>query len=720
MDEEKIDIESDGDGLDAVSGEDKGITDLEQAAELEFDNADLEQTEDSESDNTDLEQAMEAESGNADMEPEDNSELLAESFEEPQDEEYDPGYLTGKSIYEQDGEVLRSELSNEEMEALLEGFAEDYTQGETMSEADMAVDNINLDELDFNFDADNNIAELESDIADEDLEFIQDVTVYDTVEREDPLSKAIALATEGFSGEMNIGGSYEEKIVVGPDAEGNYAPSRGLKFKVDGEPLKWWMKLPRFGSVPVGMATVAMVLVIVVIAVGVAGFFIIRTLNTMAPVKHELIDNAEPIQQPKYVLNNSSSIYLTTTPVLYMMDIIEIVKLVANEEITELTFRYDVGWDKYKVTLSDNKYREYGLMPESMVKGNYGNLLKFEPLGSGISGIVFTIEEISTGIVNHFPFKFEGGLKVMPVSYLNGQVLPTVDEGININLVNGYFSNNTSDVTFTFQWDSDTQINFDEIYLSIGTKRMQAVAEDIRSYSGGNNTDIYNVKFGAVPSLTGAATLTFGKVYSDYALNMKIDTSPLFRNTPETQKIIMLDDNLMTLERMGAMGPLYVLVSSCMNAEGEKIKADYEAVLTLNDKNGKEYSIVGDCRSADIGADIIFDTRILDNYDEIEGLAISGFTLNRVKVYREDIKASINMDRATNHRSVTDRKAIEAANAYMQAEGFLSNSLAFYYWEGQAFIAEYQVFEEDKIRKYLVSGINDRNEYSFQRSLVSE
>ena len=634
-------------------------------------------------------------------------------------EEYDPRYLPEKSIYEQSGEMVRSELSNEEMEALLEGFGDEYAQGEIMSEADIAVDSVNLDELDFNFDADStaNVADAENEIDDAELEFIQDVTVYDTVERDDPFSEAIALATEGFSGDF---GEYMSDGVVGPDEKDGYAPSKGLKFNFDKEKLKWWLKIPFLKSIPVGMLTLAAVLIFVIISVGVAGLFIIKTLNGMSPAKHELIDNAQVISQPRYVLNNSSSIYLTTTPVLYMMDIIEIVKLIANEEITEVAFRYDVGWDKYKVSLTDNKYQEYNLLPESRVKGNYGNVLKFEPLESGISGIVFTVEEISTGIVSNFAFKFEGGLKVMPVSYLNVQDIATAEEDISIKLMNGYFSNNTSDVTFTFQWESDAQIDFDEIYLSTGSKRMQAVTENIRCYSGGDNRDIYNVKFGAMSSLDGEASLTFSNVYYDYPLNLEIDTTSLLKNTPENQKIIMLGDNTLTLERMGAMGPIHVLVSNCANIEGERVRAEYETVLTLTDNGGKEYKIVGNCRSSEIGADIIFDTRTLENYEELGQLHVTGFELSRVKVYREDIKASFNMDKTTSYRNANDRKALEAANEFLTSEGILSYNLVFYYWEGSNFIAEYQVFEDDKIKTYLVSSVVERNEYAFKKSLISE
>jgi len=636
-------------------------------------------------------------------------------------EDYDLRYLPEKSIYEKDVEVQRSEMSNEEMEALLDSFVDERSEEETMSEADMAIDNINLDELDFDFDAEGTLdyTETESEIDDEALEFIQDVTVYDTVERDDPFSAAIAQATEGFSGEIGLP-DYEEKVVVGPDADGNYAPSRGLRVKEDGSKLKWWLKLPGFKSVSVGMSTLIIVLAIVIVLVGAAGVFIINTLKGMAPEKHELIDNAEPISQPRYVSNNSSSIYLTTTPALYMMDIIEIVKLISNEEMTELSFRYDVGWDKYKITLSDNKYYEYNLLPESLEKGNYGNLLKFEPLNSGISGIVFTVEEISTGIVNHFPFKFEGGLKVMPVNYLNKQKITTEDESIRLDLMNGYFSNNASDITFTFQWESSAQINFDEIFMTVGTKRMRAEKENIRSYSGGDNIDIYNVKFGSLPSLTGSSSLTFGNVYYDYPLKMKVDTAPLFKNTVDNQKIIMLGENTITLERMGIMGPLYVLVGSCINNEGERVKADYETILTLKDKSGNEYKITGDCRSTEIGADIIFDTRLIENYESIEGLNISSFELSRAKVYREDIEASLNMDNASSKRAVNDRKALEAAGEFLEAQGISSYNLVFYYWNKEDFIAEYQVFEDDKVKTSILSGAAEKNVYTFQKTLISE
>ncbi|MDL2248275.1 hypothetical protein LJB89_01095 [Tyzzerella sp. OttesenSCG-928-J15] len=612
-------------------------------------------------------------------------------------------------------EEFSSILSDDEREALLSGFGASADDGETMSEEDLEIDSINLDDLDFDFSDDGSLKfDMAEELVDDlDLEFIQDVTVYDTVERDDKFGEVIAQATENMSG--NIG---EEGIKIdGFTATEEVADEDAAEeTKEETEKKKGKLKLNfKFKSpIPINTAAVAVILLVVVATVGMAGFFIINTLRGIVPVENELIMNAEPIKQPRYVANNSSSIYLTSNPAFYMMDIIDIVKLTANEEFTEFTFKYDVGWGKYKISLIDNRNNEYRMMPSSMDVGHYSNTLRFEPLKNGIKGVVFSIAEIETGETNQFPYRFESGLKVMPVNYLNAQRIMLDDETISIKLMNASFSNSESNVTFTMEWKEDVSIGFDNMSLKSGAKNIIAKENSISSYRLSDNIDVYNVKFGTLNSMNGMVDLNFTDVYYEYDTAMKIDPAPLFANTPETEKKIVLGDHTVTLERMGAMGPIYVLVANCEDGTNERVHTEYNTVLTLSDADGKQYTIEGDCLSGDIGADILFDTRNIEDYENIGPLNVIGLDIDKVKINRENITAYMNLDKTSSYRDINDKRAIEAAKEYLYEQGAQSAELVFYFWSGDNFVGEFDIFEDGEVKKYAVTGTADRNVYTFE------
>jgi len=557
------------------------------------------------------------------------------------------------------------------------------------------AESVNLDDLDFSF---NEIGEVEGidnlDFDEEEIEFIKDVSVYDTVERDDPFEQAEAQSEEAE------GANEYEAFISGAKSEDEEPAKKALK-----------IKLPSFIHVLAG------VVVILILIVGATGLFILGTVSERAAGENELIREVEVVTElARPVANNSSTMFLTELPKFFMMDIVEPIEVIANEMVTEFVFRYSVVWDRYNVTITDSNNREYTLLPDSRREGNFGRRLRFEPLDSGIIGMVLTVEEIPTGITHDFPFRFAERLNPLPVSLLSNRRILEENYYFTMELQNAHFSNTASNVTFSIQRTGEEDLRFDNVHMRVGGRRFPS--RELRFHKVDDETTVYNVRFGAVSRVEGELELILAGPHFFFETNMPINTSALMRNTPEAQQIIMLGEHRLTLERMGRMGPIYVVVAHILDADGQRVQGDFDALLTLRDSNGKLYQITGDVRSAQIGADILFDTRRLADFDEIGNLTIQELRLNSVKVRHEELVTGTSLDRVFFRRPVNDVRFIEAAEEYLRAGGVENFELIFHYWLGDEFVAEFEVYEDGEIKTYLLAGTADGREYTFEKIML--
>ena len=574
-----------------------------------------------------------------------------------------------------------------------------------VSEGDFAEESPKISEMDFDFDEIGSVDSLEDlDFDDEDIEFIKDVAVYDTVERDDPLEQALPSEEESD-------GEIDEQQKSEYDAFINSANEKTAEDDKN-EKKRRILKLPSFAHI------LACFLVLLILVVGGVGFFILSTIDAQAAGENELIVNVETITElARPVGNNSSSIFLTAQPMFFMLDIIEPLEVVANEAVTEFRFRYNVLWDRYNVTITDSRNREYGLLPESRRADNFGRQLRFEPLNSGINGIVLSIEEIASGLTHDFPFRFDELLGTLPVSHLSGRRTLIENSYFTVELQNAHFSNTVSDVTFSVVRSTEVDLRFDEVHLRMGGRRFPP--QEFRYHQVDEITTIYNVKFAAAGRIDGNLELILSGPHFYFEVDIPVNTSALMRNTTQTQQRIMLEDHILTLERMGRMGPIYIMVGHIIDPEGERVHGDFDAVLTLRDTaSGNFYQITGDVRSAAIGADILFDTRRLANFEELGNLVIHELRLNSVMIRHEDLVARTSMERSSFRRPVNDERFISAAQELLINDGAESLELILYYWLGDQFIAEFEVYESGEIRAYLLAGISDGREYVFERVLL--
>ncbi|MCL2565366.1 MAG: hypothetical protein FWE24_06085 [Defluviitaleaceae bacterium] len=597
----------------------------------------------------------------------------------------------------------------------LEDLDFDFGDDEDLDSDDAAVASEKLNDLDFNFNelgSGDNLQDFDSDFDEDEIEFIKDVSVYDTVERDDPFDKAQASENSDTVSEY-------ERFVNGADNSQSDEDENDEELETGKRRLfkKLGAILPSFKGP--SFAYVLMVfLLLTILVVGGAGFLILNTMHALAAGENELIRNVEtPTELARQVANNSSSIFLSSTPVLFRMDIIEPVEIVVNEKVAEFRFRYNVVWDRYNIKVIDSNNKEYRLLPSSLVEDNFGRSLRFEPLDNGITGVVLSVEEISSGTVHEFPFRFDGRLRSMPVIHIGGRRILVENDYFTLDIQNAYFSNTTTNITFGLHRGGNGNLSFDEVHLDLGGRRLPA--RDLRFHRVDEETTIYNVEFPAANRVEGALGLILAGLHFHYEPNMIINIRELMRNRPYTEQMIMLGEHTLTLERMGRMGPIYVVVAHIIDADGQRVQGDFETVLTLRDSLGRMYQIEGDVISAPIGADILFDTRRIADIDEIEGLTIHELRLNSVQIRQGDLAANMDIDtRVAYRRALNDERFIAAAGEFLRADGAEQVELIFYYWFDSQFVAEFEIYARGEVRTYLVAGTFEGGVHIFERILL--
>ena len=592
----------------------------------------------------------------------------------------------------------------------------DFGDPEMSDEDDIDIAGAKLDELDFNFDelGSNNDEDFDSDLSEDEIEFIKDVSVYDTVERDDPFDKALAQASEAPEEageyELFVNEATASKTIEDESTEESEVNRKSLFKRLKG--ILPSFKGPSFAHV------LAVFLLLAILVVAGAGFLILNTMYALAAGENELIRNVEtPTELARQVANNSSSIFLSASPAFFRLDIVEPVEIIANEDVTEVRFRYNVVWDRYNIIITDSNNREYRLLPSSLKEDNVGRTLRFEALDNGIIGVVFSVEEIASGIVHDFPFRFDVRLRTMPVAHISSRRVLIENDYFTLELQNAYFSNTVSNITFSLHREGTGNLSFEDVHLNLGGRRLPAT--DLRFHRVDEETTIYSAEFPAANRVEGPLNLILAGLYFHYEPNMIVNTRELMRNRYYTEQMIMLGEYTLTLERMGRMGPIYVVVAHIIDAEGQRVQGDFEIILTLRDSLGRMYQIEGDVISAPIGADILFDTRRLAEFDEIEGLTIYELRLNTVRIRQEDLVASMNIDtRVAQRRIPNDERFINAAREFLRNSGAESTELIFYYWLDNQFVAEFEVYEAGEVRVYLVVGVLEGGVHIFERMLL--
>jgi hypothetical protein len=137
-----------------------------------------------------------------------------------------------------------------------------------------------------------------------------------------------------------------------------------------------------------------------------------------------------------------------------------------------------------------------------------------------------------------------------------------------------------------------------------------------------HNIVLGKLNFSPVRSLDSIIELTFTDVFYRYPLPFReIDLRALFSRRPEQQRIPAGKYQLV-LEGMALQGNVVVLVLHGLDEDGRRLETRVDATLAVETETGRVV-VDGECRSINIGADVLFD--ITEVREQLVGIPVAQY-----------------------------------------------------------------------------------------------
>jgi len=377
-----------------------------------------------------------------------------------------------------------------------------------------------------------------------------------------------------------------------------------------------------------------------------------------------------PISQPVSVTNDNHFINIGRSLQVGETEFI-LQRITAGNTGTAFHFANTFNPDNYVFVLYDQDdvlYKQRALNLDYILlnaSGSRNAVLEFSPLDRNTTRFVLHIQEITSGITENFSFVWEDRLTKPRSVYMDTPkpLFPGTDE--NFVISNAHFSNISSQITYlrhTNPMDGDIIFRGDAIRMHEGSRSLTPnMPEPFEVFFPEFDVTLGTLSFGPVRNLDSNIRLNFNDVFVSYPNPSDVvDIIGLFRNEPQYQQIITLGNHNLVLERMGTHGPLVILVFHAINENGNRIRAEINADLTIRTETGN-IVIPGDNFFSEqaIGTDLFFDTRPY-GITEVSAADLS-ITVNSVDIYSTEASLFMQMQYYGEQPADSRRQLVENA-----------------------------------------------------------
>lgn len=610
-----------------------------------------------------------------------------------------------QSLLESDAldEVLTVDLDKNELHSQL--INEEASDGPMMSKSLNETDqeNITLEDLGFDEDFDFDLSELE----DMDLEFINDVSVYDNVERQDPFVKIVKREEDRLINHSDVNELSIDTIsdLIEDDDEDE---EEELDFQEEEKGKKRIFGIIRGMSAPLIMSY-ALTMVLIVSIIG--GVYIINKLKSAYLPNSEILLGAPIAVQSSYSSDRANFIYLDESDVENKSDYpFKIVKFYAGNEETVFYFNQKINWGNYNIKLYDDDNNTYDTEIRAKDKAYTSDRIRFKPINSHTKGIVLELTDKNTEEVMLFPIRFESSIYLVPQIYLNTKSNMVSEGESGIRMENASFNFSGSSVNYKIYMGGEDYYNFERITVDSGTNK-KISEEDTRFYIG-DDTIVGNAKIAPMGSLSGTVNINFENIYRITETSATINPSQLFIENGENEITYISGDYTVVLERLGKMGPYFVLVLYGEDEDGERTEVQIESELNFITDSGEKISIPGMNNYGNLGTDIIFDSKAYAD----KGLDISNITslnIKSTKIKVEDISRKVDLSSIAGSNDMKSEDAIESGIAFLKEKGFEQAENIFYSREANSFEGVFRTLRADQIENYLLKGEYSNKVWNF-------
>ncbi len=460
----------------------------------------------------------------------------------------------------------------------------------------------------------------EIELEDVDYEYINDISVYDTLRNEkDEVIKEIneELQSENSSdNENNIDNGINKMYII--------------------------------------LIAVIGVLIIAVIA------FIIIVASAKPTKKVSNGSKSAVIDFNKYKSNNANYIYLSQKKDFDEQKF-ELSKMLVDSKATLFYFNNKFDIQKYNIILSDDKGVVYGMdlsfiqnMASSDEDEEKSTILRFEPLNINARSINLSLYNVESGKGIEFKFDFNGNIEETPVKYIFDKEISSKNSDVKINIDNMVFSSAGSSVNYTIQsagkgfsivqekGKNGSIINLEENASAV--KKLKKYPSMYTFNSG--NIILGRMDFDSIENLNSKIYLTFSNIFKSYAVNRDISANNL--SSEKKPLPISVGNYNVIIEGVNFQNNGVILVfhgenknvkfdSKKPNANRVEVRLDAEIVST--NSSGMEIILNGSCRSAAYGTDMVFPIS-KSNRDLFYNLGVNNITIRikSVLIKTEDLK----------------------------------------------------------------------------------
>ncbi len=536
----------------------------------------------------------------------------------------------------------------------------------------------------------------ETEIKDVDYEYINDISVYDTIrnDKEDVLAE--------IDNELN-----------GEKQEGEDKKDEGLNI------------------IYIALIGVLSILIIAVVIL----IFVMGSLNIKGK-NHKEVKEPDIIDVSSYKSNEANYIYLSQKGKLDDEEF-ELSKMLVDSKATLFYFKNKFDIQKYNIILSDNNNNLYGMdlsfiqnMSQDTENENGETILRFEPLDLNAKSIKLSLYNAQDGKRLDFEFDFNGILEETPVKYIFDENVESGNSDVKLNIDNAVFSSAGSTINYTikssgsgFSIVQDRGKHSESIILEEGATNIKKLKKYPSMYSFDNgNTILGRMDFGSTESLNSKIYFTFEDLFKSYSVNRDIKVQSIYGTADKEPISFDVGNYKIVIEGVGSYNDRIVLV---MHGEDKNIKYDadnpnanrvevrLDAQLVSQTASGMEIILDGSSQSAEYGTDMSFMINE-SNRDLIYSFGANNLMVrvNSALIKTDDVKCEFDLRKA---KTEDDKDRVKASNDVID---IFKGRLA--YKSGEKSIEAVNGFSDKLMREgsilseYEPAEITERAKYSAQ------
>ncbi len=481
------------------------------------------------------------------------------------------------------------------------------------------------------------------ELNDSDYEYVNDVSVYDTVRNE------------------------KEEILKEIDNELKEASEAALNDE-DGSSKEGINKL-----------YVVLIGIISVLIIGV--IFVIIVFASMVGSKSQPVSKSkQTVDLAPYKSNKANYIYVSQKAEFDNQQL-ELTKMLVDSEATLFYFNNKIDVQKYNIILSDNYDVIYG-MDLSFIQNlsqseeeEKETVLRFEPLNLNAKSIKLSLYNIETGERVNFDFDFNMPLEATSVKYVFDETTEVAKDDVKIKIDNAVFSSAGSIINYTIQSSGngfsivqDKGKNSSTVVLEENASTIKKTKKYPSTYTFNNgNTVLGRMDFGSVEDLNSNIYISFNNLFKSYVVNRDISSTALYNSNSENPVYIDAGNYRVIFEGLGTFDDKVVLVFhgedknkkfDSKNPNGNRVEVRLDAEITSSSASGMEVVLNGVCQSASYGTDMVFPLNE-SNKELFYGLGTGKLNIrvNSVLVKSDDVKLEFDLSKASTENDNTREKA---------------------------------------------------------------